>query len=67
MPQTSHRCRCLHQPEHEIEVADGVEAPNPPFEDNPEHQDDAADEDRPLCERVFLEKEAEDAAGDGFW
>ena len=46
----------LQEAEGEVEVADGVEAPDPPFEDDPEHQDDAAGEDAPVGERVLLDK-----------
>ena len=56
-PQTNPRRYSFHQSEHKIEVADGIEAPNPPFEDDPEHQDDAAGEDSPLRERVLLEEQ----------
>ena len=41
--------------EGEIEVADGIEAPNPPFEGNPQHQDDAAGEDGGLGQTVLPE------------
>lgn len=33
----------LDEAEGEVEVADGVEAPDPPFEDDPEHHYGAAD------------------------
>ena len=47
----------LQEAEGEVEVADGVEAPDPPFEDDPEHEDDTANENRPLCKLVFFEKQ----------
>lgn len=42
--------------EKEKDVAHGIEAPNPPFQDDPEHQDDAAEKGSPTGPRMFLEQ-----------
>lgn len=54
---TNYSQHSFNQSERKVDIANGVETPDKPFEANPEHQDDTAGEDGVWCETVFLEQQ----------
>ena len=48
--------QCLQQSEREIHIANRIEAENIPFQSNPKHQDDSANQCRWRCQSMFPEE-----------
>ena len=42
LPEADERNNCFDQSQDEVDVAQGHESPDPPLEDNPKHEEDAA-------------------------
>ena len=55
--QTDYSGYNFNQSENEINITQSVEAPHPPFEDNPKYQYDAAGKDGIRRKTVFLEQQ----------
>ena len=55
-PEADERNNCFDQPQDEVDVAQGDEAPDPPLEDDPEHQEDAAAQRNLTGPRMLLEE-----------